>query len=159
MFYLIHLSQVKLMHNGTENSNVVKFEYQTFNLLDLSHVNQGPQCRKTLDSSQHSSAKAQHYTYHLQTTIMVQAQKIYPINLLDLSHANHGPAPECRMTAVSIIPISITYRQQYNASAKALPHFYHTVQQCTKRHNTARLGVATSNIDAAETPQSLMKED
>ena len=26
-------------------TNMVKFEYQTFNLLDLSHVNQGPECR------------------------------------------------------------------------------------------------------------------
>ena len=41
------------------------------------------------------------------------------------------------------------------ASAKALPHFYHTAPN----GNTARLGFATSNIDAPETPQSLMKED
>ena len=112
--------------NGTENSDMVKFEYQTFNLLDLSHVNQGPECRKTLDSSQHSSA------LHLHTT-MVQAQKIYPINLLDLSHANHEPAR--RMTAVSTIPIA--YRQQYGASAKALPHFYHTAPNGTIRQGLA----------------------
>ena len=66
---------------------------------------------------------------------MVQAQKIYPINLLDLSHANHGP--ECRMTAVELYLSPTVYRQQYDASAKGLPRFYHTARTGTIRQGLA----------------------
>ena len=86
---------------------------------------------------------------------MVQAQKIYPINLLDLSHANHGP--ECRMTAVELY-LSPTDNNMMQAQKVYLASI---IQHDTAQYGQALpgLGFATSNIDAPETPQSLMKED
>ena len=83
---------------------------------------------------------------------MVQAQKIYPINLLDLSHANHGP--ECRMTAVELY-LSPTDNNMMQAQ-KVYPASI--IQHQAAQYGKA-FGFATSNIDAPETPQSLMKED
>ena len=86
---------------------------------------------------------------------MVQAQKIYPINLL---HSTY-PMPimdqnaEWQQSALYLSPTDNNMMQ----AQKVL--FTPLLSYSTKRHNTARLGFATSNIDAPETPQSLMKED